>query len=803
MSQIHVKNWQFCDGSHHQDGIMELGVPNDWYLRFVDNQPIPVVDPPINGLRPESLCVSIWDVGGEWGKFGQSPPNPGQYNTVFKIHKWAAPFAFELVQQIGGFTPGKRYRASAWFFPDFYDGDGNIPEYYAAACGIAVNREVGAWHWAGGNYDSWMTVTHEFTATANSIELGLAGFSKWGLPGNTWWLHGLRIEEIAAETPVEPPVNPPVEPPASSRGKPRVQYPRTYLLLHADEPHEMWLAAMQTVLDLQQPVTIGPSADDAGLGDLDYRRIIALNPALWGDSLADFYTQYYPGVELELIYAVTPADLALQLERVLRPAPPIEPPVEPPLEPLPLPTDLRGMQVYSQRDSRWAADKMGLSNLTIGQAGCAMVSACMRATQVAAINPKELNQRLGTGGYTSDGLLYWAAVAAAVPGLRLKHYYTWRATPKPDADMNIVHTAIAASPTVIQVDLKPQTAALDTHFVVAVRALDNDIQIIDPLDGQVTTLMTRYNKGTLAQSIYAMAVYENVTSPPQQNPGKLITLHLQTCEAPDIAWVSRVKPNVVKYLNSAGNIAGALKAAAPNTKVVYRHWFTDHDIMRMVEDHSLIDWAFSQIPGYTYDAVNAGQIDYVETFFNEANQWYPTAVWAAADTAFVNALARYMPKAKPVTMCLSVGWPAHEPDYALLVPLARLTTQRGGAGGYHAYFGVHQGQRFSSWAPWHEYRFERLDRIFRQHGVQLPWILGEGGACGMTPTGQFDPHAGWQDAYAGTTTEKWAAYKKHLDEFETDLRKSTARVLGCTLFTVDKNASWPGFHIGPEQLVSL
>jgi len=59
--------------------------------------------------------------------------------------------------------------------------------------------------------------------------------------------------------------------------------------------------------------TIGSSADDAGVGDLDVRRIIAVNPQEWGDSLLEFYDQYYPGVEYRAVTAATPAELARKL----------------------------------------------------------------------------------------------------------------------------------------------------------------------------------------------------------------------------------------------------------------------------------------------------------------------------------------------------------------------------------------------------------------------------------------------------------------------------------------------------------
>jgi hypothetical protein len=61
--------------------------------------------------------------------------------------------------------------------------------------------------------------------------------------------------------------------------------------------------------------TIGGSADDAGIGDLDERHVIAVNPQEWagGRGLERFFKQYYPGVEYEPITAATPAELAEKL----------------------------------------------------------------------------------------------------------------------------------------------------------------------------------------------------------------------------------------------------------------------------------------------------------------------------------------------------------------------------------------------------------------------------------------------------------------------------------------------------------
>ena len=101
---------------------------------------------------------------------------------------------------------------------------------------------------------------------------------------------------------------------AGIRGLPRVQYERTYVLLppNADAG---WARAVALGAWDGKRYTIGGSADDAGIGDLDVRCVIAVNPQEWQGSLSlgDFFKQYYPGVEYKPIVASTPAELAQKM----------------------------------------------------------------------------------------------------------------------------------------------------------------------------------------------------------------------------------------------------------------------------------------------------------------------------------------------------------------------------------------------------------------------------------------------------------------------------------------------------------
>ena len=119
-----------------------------------------------------------------------------------------------------------------------------------------------------------------------------------------------------------------LDPPPPRRGQPRTPYSRTYVLL----PPEADAAWAQAVVDAAWDThrfTIGGSADDAGIGDLDLRRVVAVNPAAWapgagGDDLRDFFETHYSGVIYVPVEAESPAALRTGLETL--PEMPAQPP---------------------------------------------------------------------------------------------------------------------------------------------------------------------------------------------------------------------------------------------------------------------------------------------------------------------------------------------------------------------------------------------------------------------------------------------------------------------------------------------
>lgn len=90
-------------------------------------------------------------------------------------------------------------------------------------------------------------------------------------------------------------IDEPAPPPISSRGQPREQYERLSVLLppNADPA----LVRLVTNAAIEYHASVIWSADDGGVGDLDKRVVVAVNPDAWGDDLQAFFEQFYPGVK--------------------------------------------------------------------------------------------------------------------------------------------------------------------------------------------------------------------------------------------------------------------------------------------------------------------------------------------------------------------------------------------------------------------------------------------------------------------------------------------------------------------------
>jgi hypothetical protein len=620
------------------------------------------------------------------------------------------------------------------------------------------------WHIFNGYRDVPLTV--EAVAESSSVTVFLRSSTLWPVIHNDVAWDDCALEVVDIPLPPEP-----------CRGLPRVQYARRVNVL----PPTMSLERASAIFaacwhDGRQ--TVGGSYDDAGIGDLDERTAVLWDiPQADEQTFVDWYAEHYPGVKVEFA-----GDAG----------------------------ELPGMAVYSQRDPRWKDERLGASTLTIGDSGCAMVAACMLATLVEpTLTPLELNRRLSaSGGYTPTGLLYWGKVESVVTGLRFLDYTTWRTTPKPDADIEQIRTALLVAPCPIQVDFNPLDADLDSHFVLALRMLEDDIEIADPWHGDVTTVRARYWRGSLAQSIFALAEYSTDDTPPEpeppENEGQLLGLHFQSIEPGSLEFLSGAGPNVTKIVADQGAIM-PVNAASPGSFVVYRHHLTREDELACLADPvNRARWFIDQFEAQIKPLVDAAYVDYVETAINETMDGDKVEAAITFEHAFIDELARRMPEALPLVATIAVGNP-HESQFPLLVPLASHVIQHGGAFGYHAYWPVDHGRSYliEQW-QWHAGRFEAMDAVIRDAlGYGVPWILSECGACGWNAaTNAYDPAAGWK--HPACFNGDWPAYKADLLKFVGLLKASPARVRGATLFTVcPPSWEWQHFTLDAAQLAEL
>ena len=335
-----LKNPNFDEGHYHQDGIAEIVVPKDWYLYWIDKEIFKGAA--AVAYRPESVVWNIKDAPAhEKSLFFLS----GDY--CWKIFKASAPVYYAATQVVSGLTPGATYRFNAKVFPDIVTGHAGgkkirPTDMWAAEARAGWSAPDTPWpHAEDGDvaWSEWFNMQNqnfvfgeynnvwvEFEAPASGeVRVWVECKAKWGFENN-WFMDSFSLEQVGGEPtppapPVEPPTppieppTPPVEPPApSERGAPREQYARTYILLPATISPEMAQIAFKVALEKR--ATIGFSPDDAGIGDLDSRRVICISPDKIGTGLDQvWYDLYYPGVVFK---PITSFASATDLEKKLK-----------------------------------------------------------------------------------------------------------------------------------------------------------------------------------------------------------------------------------------------------------------------------------------------------------------------------------------------------------------------------------------------------------------------------------------------------------------------------------------------------
>lgn len=234
---------------------------------------------------------------------------------VYKVFHRGASFGVTLSQVVSGLKPGT---AGKLIVPIRIHGHQSGDDHYAAEAGVWVAGK-GKWVPIGvaGSF-SWFNHIVNFTVPASGVVDAVIRFkSKWPQPVD-FFTDNLQFTAVVAGEP-EPPEPPP---PPPQRGKPREQYKRIYVLLPPIAADPAWAVAAASAT-VGSRYTVGYSADDAFVGDLDQRHVIAVNPAGWGTGedgkgLRGFGVKYYgldtvAGLTYEEITAVSPQELFARL----------------------------------------------------------------------------------------------------------------------------------------------------------------------------------------------------------------------------------------------------------------------------------------------------------------------------------------------------------------------------------------------------------------------------------------------------------------------------------------------------------
>jgi hypothetical protein len=168
------------------------------------------------------------------------------------------------------------------------------------------------------------------------------------------------------------------------------------------------------------------------------------------------------------------------------------------------------VSIFSQRDPRWARQKVGTGTLTIGRVGCLLTCVASVLTDLDVdTDPRRLNTWLTANhGYASDNLFVFKSVQPL--GVKLATLIFCPTTPAP---LDTIKAGFAAGQEcIVEVDFQPG-GKVEQHWV---RLLD-ETTIADPwqLPGQEVIPLAHYGlpNWDAARSILAVVLYTAASDP--------------------------------------------------------------------------------------------------------------------------------------------------------------------------------------------------------------------------------------------------------------------------------------------------
>lgn len=152
------------------------------------------------------------------------------------------------------------------------------------------------------------------------------------------------------------------------------------------------------------------------------------------------------------------------------------------------------VEIYSQRDERWAARHLGLpqaaAGSTIGAYGCGVTAIAQRLTLMGfETTPPQVNDRLlrfdAFRHVGSFNFIAWERVPLAYPQFVYRGRDDTPNRPAPVRVMKALSDKLAiGDQVIIYVDASPYERGLQQHFVLAVGELKSGIQIMNPWTGR-------------------------------------------------------------------------------------------------------------------------------------------------------------------------------------------------------------------------------------------------------------------------------------------------------------------------------
>ena len=136
------------------------------------------------------------------------------------------------------------------------------------------------------------------------------------------------------------------------------------------------------------------------------------------------------------------------------------------------------LTLLSQRDPRWAQNKLGASSLTVGRYGCTTTAICMGLSAFGiSITPDVIASN--GASYTADGLILWGKLKLP------KFKFVKRGYGRDDA---AIRASLAAPDEFVILEVN------HSHWVLATgkTLFGNDYKIADPWFGDRSTAVGRY-----------------------------------------------------------------------------------------------------------------------------------------------------------------------------------------------------------------------------------------------------------------------------------------------------------------------